>query len=226
MAIPHGQSKAAWKARQRLLNKAVKRLNIRGLKPLIVDGKPGPATRKRIKQLKWFLGYAKKSKRTTSYDREFHNRLVAPYSRKFQKAKYIRLGKKRIKKHNEAWKRNHSSAGKAHGVGYFDGVPVANWLIPYLRWARRNGWIGHVNSGWRDPNYSEHLCYVICGAPRCPGRCAGRSSNHAGSDKPRGAVDVSDYYRFGQLMRRCPLRPHIFNALGARDPVHFSATGN
>ena len=43
--------------------------------------------------------------------------------------------------------------------------------------------------------------------------------------KPHGAVDVSDYTRFGQLMRRAPFRPRIFNALGPTDPAHFSSSG-
>jgi hypothetical protein len=117
-----------------------------------------------------------------------------------------------------------SSAPRA-GVATFDGKPVAAWLKPYLVWARNNGWQGTLNSGWRDPAYSEQLCRNICGAPTCPGRCAGKTSNHAGSVKPAGAVDVSDYGKFGELMRRCPIEPRIFNALGARDPVHFSASG-
>jgi hypothetical protein len=81
-------------------------------------------------------------------------------------------------------------------------------------WARKYGWQGTLNSGWRDPAYSEQLCRNICGAPTSPGRCAGRSSKHAGSVKPAGAVDASDYERFAELMRRYPLQPRIFNALG------------
>ena len=38
-------------------------------------------------------------------------------------------------------------------------------------------------------------------------------------------MDVSDFKRFGELMKSCPLEPRIFNALGADDPNHFSATG-
>jgi hypothetical protein len=88
-----------------------------------------------------------------------------------------------------------------------------------------HGWKGTLNSGWRDPAYSEKLCIAMCGAKACPGRCAGRASNHSGSTKPMGAIDVSDYGTFGQLMRQCPISPRLFNALGPADPVHFSATG-
>jgi hypothetical protein len=112
------------------------------------------------------------------------------------------------------------------GVVQFDGKSVAAWIQPYLVWARQNGWKGTLTSGWRDPAYSEHLCLNMCGAPTCAGRCAGRTSNHAGSVKPAGAIDVSDYVTFGRLMARCPYTPRLQNQLGARDPVHFSASGH
>ena len=121
---------------------------------------------------------------------------------------------------------NRKAAAKTTGVGRYDGVPVANWMVPYLQWARDNGWKGRLVSGWRDPNYSESLCRRMCGAPRCPGRCAGTSSNHVGSVEPHGAVDVSDYVTFERLMARCPLQPRLRNTLDARDPVHFSVPGN
>lgn len=120
---------------------------------------------------------------------------------------------------------NRKAAAKTTGVGRYDGVPVANWMIPYLDWARRNGWKGRLVSGWRDPDYSRSLCMRMCGAPRCPGRCAGTSSNHVGSAKPNGAVDVSDYATFERLMLRCPYEPKLINRLDARDPVHFSVSG-
>jgi hypothetical protein len=117
-----------------------------------------------------------------------------------------------------------SPVAPAGGVGTFDGKLCASWLIPYLTWAREHGWQGKLNSGWRDPVYSEGLCLKMCGAPTCPGRCAGRTSNHAGDVKPKGAVDVSDYVRFGQLMAQCPLSPRIRNNL-PKDLVHFSVSG-
>lgn len=110
-------------------------------------------------------------------------------------------------------------------VGVFDNKPCAAWLIPYLQWARDRGWRGVLNSGWRDPVKSEGICMDMCGAPSCPGRCAGRLSNHSGSVKPKGAVDVSEYTHFAQLMASCPYSPRIFNDL-PNDRVHFSATGH
>ncbi|MGH3870632.1 MAG: peptidoglycan-binding domain-containing protein [Pseudonocardiaceae bacterium] len=114
--------------------------------------------------------------------------------------------------------------GAPAGVSNFEGKPCANWLIPYLRWAREHGWQGRLTSGWRDPAYSEKLCRDMCDAPTCPGRCAGRFSHHSGDVKPKGAVDVTDERRFGELMAQCPLSPRIFNDL-PNDRIHFSASG-
>lgn len=120
---------------------------------------------------------------------------------------------------------NQKAAAKANGVGRIDGVPVALWMIPYVEWARAHGWKGRVVSGWRDPAYSESLCYRMCGRPSCSGTCAGRASNHSGSAKPHGALDVTEYTHFGQLMRYCPYEPKLINRL-PRDRVHYSASGN
>ena len=84
---------------------------------------------------------------------------------------------------------------------------------------------GTLNSGWRDPAHSERLCFDICGAPRCPGRCAGRSSNHSGHIKPAGSIDVSNPAQFGELMQKCPYEPRLINRLGAKDPWHYSVSG-
>lgn len=112
------------------------------------------------------------------------------------------------------------------GLAVYDGVTVAAWFIPYLAFARAHGWRGRLTSGYRTPEYSEHLCYEMCGAASCAGRCAGRASHHSQKRKPEGSIDVTDSAKFGDLMAICPLEPRIFNALAPRDVVHFSATGN
>lgn len=119
---------------------------------------------------------------------------------------------------------NLKKAAATSGVTKFDGVPVAAVAVPYLQWARDHGWTGKLVSGWRDPKYSESLCYRICGRPHCPGICAGTTSNHVGTTATRFAVDVSDYGTFKAVIARCPIKPHIFNNL-PRDPVHFSPNG-
>lgn len=109
------------------------------------------------------------------------------------------------------------------GLVWYDGKQVAAWVADELDKAKRYGWRGYVVSGYRTPAYSEHLCYAMCGAPRCPGRCAGRSSNHSqGYFFPRGAVDVTDYARLQDICQKYHLRIH--NAL-PRDRVHFSNSG-
>jgi hypothetical protein len=111
----------------------------------------------------------------------------------------------------------------SNGVGTFDGKPVAAWWVPILQKARGTGlWHGGLNSGYRSPAYSQQLCYSICGAPTCPGRCAGTTSNHTKLDSS-AAVDVSDPAGFAAAMRRLALP--FFNALGAADPWHFSRSG-
>jgi hypothetical protein len=145
-------------------------------------------------------------------------------SRQLEEARTkIALRQKQIVSINRA---NQQKAAAQTGVTKYDGVVVAAWMVPYLEWARAHGWRGRLVSGWRDPHYSQQLCFNMCGRPSCPGRCAGLSSNHVGSAKPYGAVDVTDYVTFGHLMQHCPYTPKLINRLGARDPVHYSASGN
>lgn len=102
-----------------------------------------------------------------------------------------------------------------------------DWLARY----RKHGWDGELSSGGRSPEYSESLCRAMCGAPSCPGSCAGRASNHAGSDGPGkkgndswGAIDVfPDYVRFERI--GFEIDSPLWNDLDERDPVHFSVTG-
>ncbi len=190
--------------------------------PLMVDGVKGPASKKRIRRIKYYLGYTGSEQRSSSTGPEFLRRLRHPRSARASNPAMLRRAAARRREHRKAAK---AAAATTAGVATFDGRQVAGWLKPYLDWARANGWKGTVTSGWRSPEYSEQVCRQQCGAPSCPGTCAGRSSNHAGRVKPAGAVDVSDIPRFAALMQRCPHSPHIFNAIGAADPEHFSASG-
>lgn len=219
-------SKKQVKALQRDLNKFTKKYLL-GIAPLIVDGKIGHSTLGRVVTCKYYLGYDGRRKDINIVvNHDFRMRLRYPHSRKYTSYKRLMRSYARRSKQRRDYRKNHQSATKTSGVGRFDGRPVANVALPYLKWARQNGWRGTLNSGWRDPVYSKSLCINMCGRPSCPGRCAGLASNHVGQTKTRFAVDVSDYVRFGQLMRQCPIQPRIFNSLGARDPVHFSPSGN
>lgn len=208
-------------SRQRELNAWTKRY-LRNIAPLRVDGVWGHATARRTMSVKWFLGYGK---RDAGWNSAFVRKLRHPHDPRYSPPWQLALGANRRRAQRAHAARSDSTTGS--GIGRYDGRPVAAWMIPHLEFARRHGWSGVLVSGWRDPRYSEQLCYAMCGAPRCPGRCAGSSSNHSGSVAPRGAIDVSDYYTFGRLMARDDApTPRIFNALGAQDPVHFSAQGN
>jgi Putative peptidoglycan binding domain len=218
---PTNLTRAEVRRLQKALNRFTERY-LEGVGPLMVDGVKGPATGKRIAMVKYHLGYTGKAQRSATVKPAFARRLRHVRSPRWSSpAMLTRAAARRAKQRKRA---KVSSAPKT-GVATFDGRPVAAWMKPYLDWARQNGWKGTLNSGYRDPAHSERVCMEICGAPSCPGRCAGRSSNHSGSSNPSGAIDVSDYVTFGRLMQRCPYSPRLFNALGASDPVHFSATG-
>lgn len=205
---------------QRALN-AFTTKYLKGVGHVRVDGVLGPSTRKRILEVKYWLGW---QEHNTDQSDKFRRALARPRDWRITSRGTVARGIKRRAQHNAAWVRSHFRTG----VVTYDGVRVARWIVPYLDYARRHGWPGHLVSGYRDPAYSERLCFAMCGAPRCPGRCAGRSSNHSGSVKPRGAIDVSNYVVFGRLMQRAdaPRNPRLINRLGNQDPVHFSATGN
>lgn len=196
--------------------------SLKGINPIVEDGVIGPSTEARVKLVKFFLGY--EGPLNSTVNAEFEQRVRHPGDAQFSSAERVARGADRRAAQRRQADHNDGAAAAA-GVSRFDGVPCANWLIPYLSFAREHGWQGRLQSGFRDPAFSEHLCQQMCGAPSCPGRCAGRTSNHSGSVKPKGAIDVSDFHRFGALMTKCPLSPRIFNDLPI-DPVHYSATGH
>ena len=213
---------------QRALNFFTKKYLL-GYAPLRVDGQMGRLTRKRIRQVKFYLGY--KGPLTSSTKEGFLTRLHHPKDPRYSSPARLALATRRRREQRRDWKRNHRISVRTTGVGTYDGRPCANIAIRYLQYARSyrgpgRPWQGTLNSGWRDPIYSRKLCRIMCGRDSCPGRCAGTASNHVGTTAARFAVDVSDYVRFAEIMRDCPLQPRIFNALGARDPVHFSPSGN
>ena len=197
-----------------------------GVKPIIVDGKKGFATNRRIMTVKYYLGYG--SNRDSEVTSLFVRRMRHPRDSQYFPKGMIGTGIKRRAAQRARYLANQVAGFFTSGVGTYDGRPVAKHFIPYLNYARNHGWQGHLNSGWRSPAYSESLCYAMCGAPSCPGRCAGRASAHSQSTPPYGAIDVSDYWKFAELMRSMPLpagAPRIFNDLPI-DRVHFSYNGH
>jgi hypothetical protein len=199
--------------------------------PLRVDGERGHATNKQVNRVKWYLGYPADERDHTAGE-ELLWRMKHPNKRHKEWAPYRRIvtGMHRRSKQRRVATKNHRAmqalARQHDGFGSFDGKTVAAWMVPILQKSRSTGWLGTVVSGVRTPDYSEHLCYAMCGRPFCSGRCAGRSSNHnmlASQGKPHGALDVSDYARFGRIQHQ--IGSPLVNHLGARDPVHFSVSG-
>lgn len=119
-----------------------------------------------------------------------------------------------------------SGAKGKHPVGVvnYNGKPVAAWIAAYFPRLRQSGWDGCITSGYRDPKYSEQLCYDKCGAPSCPGVCAGKTSNHSGRIFPAGAIDVCSPSSFQAALDKHPEVP-LKNDLPS-DLVHFSFSGH
>jgi hypothetical protein len=104
----------------------------------------------------------------------------------------------------------------AHGVGTYDGHPVALWIIPILKYARSHGWHGSVTSGFRT--FAEQTRIYNSGVR--PAAKPG-TSNHEGSVFPRGAVDVTDAAQLSNILVHSKYGKVLVWA-GAKDPVHFS----
>lgn len=135
-----------------------------------------------------------------------------------------------------AWLKAHKDPSPVSTGGAtlttFDDHTVPVWIADVLLLARKSGnWKGYVISGYRSPAYSESLCEAMCGAPSCPGRCAGRSSNHACPPSGKGvefegAVDVTDS---AGLQRYCRAHGNPLHGNGEMlpyDTPHFSRTGH
>jgi hypothetical protein len=101
----------------------------------------------------------------------------------------------------------HGYDSRTH-TSSWDDRRVAAWMrgdepgpdgrkIDWLNEIKNEGWDGELYSGWRSPEYSESLCYRICGQASCSGTCAGRASNHSQTGPPNwGAVDVVNWADF------------------------------
>ena len=138
--------------------------------------------------------------------------------------------KPQLRKLREAHRKMIREMFDGAGTVEIDGEQVPKWIAKdVLKIRKRGNWTGVIVSGFRTPEYSEQLCIAMCGAVSCPGRCAGRATNHACPPtakcrKPEGAIDVSDYVTFGEECRA--IGSVLHNSLGAQDPVHYSAAGN
>lgn len=110
--------------------------------------------------------------------------------------------------------------GQAKGTADFEGKPVAAWIAPILQYARKQGWKGSVNSGWRSLEEQTRIYNSGVRPAAKPG-----TSNHEGADFPRGAVDVSEAAQLAEILKRSKYRNLLVWA-GSKDPVHFSHPHN
>ncbi len=110
----------------------------------------------------------------------------------------------------------NSDTTKLKGVAHFGDKQVAMWIAPILKYAKEHGWKGSVTSGFRS-NAEQTRIYNSGVRPAAkPG-----TSNHEGTEFPRGAVDVTDADALAKILARSPYRGRLVWA-GAKDPVHFS----
>jgi hypothetical protein len=101
------------------------------------------------------------------------------------------------------------------GVVDFEGTPVAAWIYPYLAYARREGWKGRVESGYRSLAEQTRIWNSGVRPAARPGQ-----SNHEGKRFPRGAVDVTQAAELAHILGRLP--GSLLRWAGNADPVHFS----
>ena len=132
-----------------------------------------------------------------------------------------------LKEHRKEFREEQAEARSQYEKGstkivVMDGKSIVEDLAYWLDKARDSGWHGVVVSGYRTPEYSQSLCYNMCGAPACPGKCAGMASNHAKTTYPGPAADVTDYYNCETVLAR--IGAPYWNDL-PYDPVHMSRSG-
>jgi hypothetical protein len=119
-----------------------------------------------------------------------------------------------------------------HGAVWYDGKQVAAWIVPHLDYARRHGWTGHLTSGYRSIALQSALYYGAPGNGLIRGVTVAPpgASNHNYLEYPRGAVDALDYYKLRAVTHGVVLNGRRLvwygDAVGSRDPVHFSSNGH
>jgi hypothetical protein len=103
-----------------------------------------------------------------------------------------------------------------NGIATFDGKQVAAWIRPALAYARAHGWTGTVTSGYRSFAEQKRIYDSGVRPAAVPG-----TSNHEGTQFPRGAVDVTNAAQLSAILLKSPYAKLLVYA-GSKDPVHFS----
>ena len=87
-------------------------------------------------------------------------------------------------------------------------------------YARKHGWKGQVNSGYRSYADQKRIYNSGVRPAAKPG-----TSNHEGTEFPRGAIDVSEAQQLSRILLKSPWARKLIYA-GTKDPVHFSRPHN
>jgi hypothetical protein len=192
-----------------------------------VDGKYGKDTREAAMQVCAGLGIIAATAMAHGVMPELRTKLRHPGKRTPEEISHSRS--REIKRFRAQLRKQF--AGDGDGVTLFEGVQVADWIVPHLRWARRHGWTGAVNSGYRTCEHQKQEAAAYAArigktvAQVYPhGPCA---SNHVGAKYPRGAVDVGRAAELDRVLRNSPHQPKlVWGGPVIGDEVHFSATGH
>lgn len=206
-----------------------------------IDGEAGQATFKSAHLALWLIGASedqlRRVRKGDTITDHAYRLLTEKVERSAAMQKRDRQRREEAKKLREAHRQSNEVA--ADGTALYvspSGVQwrVAAWMVgaasgpdgqkrDWLHELQRHGWDGELYSGWRDPVYSESLCFNICNRPSCPGLCAGRASNHSQVGPPNwGAIDVKSYVAFAQACAKinAPFTNHL-----PADLPHRSYTG-
>jgi hypothetical protein len=114
-------------------------------------------------------------------------------------------------------------AGGPSGIGTYEGIPMARWVIAALNYARSRGAGGHPTSGYRSPDQ------VISGPVVAPQG----HSEHQGTQYPHGAVDFGGPFdpaarsvKMGVVNATSSFKWPLLAPAGFRDDGHASGTGH
>lgn len=215
---------------QREVNRTLHNAELDWLK-IPIDGKRGPLTLKHARIAGSWQGLSKERLIRIS-DGKIDPATFNLLTHRVEATKAQRQRHKARLPHFKALRYHHKHPPQIEGLVTFDGHQLPAWIAEINQKARDAGyWHGSVISGVRSPEYSEHLCIIMCGSPTCPGRCGGRNSNHACPPsgkgvKYEGAEDVTDA---AGLDRYCQAHnePLIGNGrVLPADTPHFSHAGN
>lgn len=201
-----------------------------------IDGDAGHATFKSAHLALWLIGASDEQLQKVRKGRVITNRSYELLIGEVERSVAMKRRDKQRRDDAAKLRRQHHESNREDqdGLAMWRGFTVAAWMVgeatgpngTRTNWLQKSvdrGWSGGLYSGFRDPAYSESLCFQICGAPSCSGTCAGRSSNHSQKGPPNwGAIDVHEGERFGQIQRQMgsPLKNNLPN-----DRPHYSYTG-